>query len=72
MNEQRNLINYTVACVNEFAREHKLSVKEAFHYLLHFHGISFIKENYDIEHTLPFDTVIEDLGIFCKKNGGRI
>lgn len=72
MDEQRNLINYTVVCVNEFAREHKLTIKEAFHYLLRFQGILFIKENYEIEHTLPFDTVIEDLGIYCKRNGGKL
>ena len=29
----------------------------------------FIKENYDVEHTLDFETVLEDLGILCKKMG---
>lgn len=72
MNEQRNIINYTVVCVNEFAKKYKISVKEAFCYLSRFHGISFIKENYEIEHMLPFETVIEDLGIFCKRNGGQL
>ena len=62
-------IGFTVACVNEFANRHRLSSKEAFQYLFQFKGIAFIKENYDVEHTLDFETVLEDLGILCKKMG---
>ena len=32
----------------------------------------FIKENYDVEHTLDFDTILDDLEILCKKNGGTL
>ena len=65
-------IGFTVACVNEFANRHKLSAKEAFQYLFQFKGIAFIKENYDVEHTLDFDTILDDLRILCKKNGGTL
>ena len=70
MNEQKRKIGFTVACINEFASKHGLSIKEAFQYLFQFKGIAFIKENYDVEHTLDFETVLEDLGILCQKNGG--
>ena len=72
MSEQKRKIGFTVACVNEFARKYKLSSKEAFLYLFQFKGIAFIKENYDVEHTLDFETILEDLGILCKKNGGTL
>lgn len=72
MRSQKKVINFTVACVNEFAQQNQLSVREAFQYLFQFQGIKFIKENYEIEHTLPFDTVIEDLEILCKNNGGKL
>ena len=72
ISEQKRKIGFTVACVNEFANKHNLSVKEAFQYLFQFKGIAFIKENYDVEHTLDFETVLEDLGILCKKNGGTL
>ena len=65
-------IGFTVACVNEFANKHNLSAKEAFQYLFQFKGIAFIKENYDVEHTLDFETILEDLEILCKKNGGTL
>ena len=63
-------IGFTVACVNEFAQHHNLSIQEAFRYPFQFKGIAFIKENYEVEHTLDFETIIEDLGILCRKNGG--
>ena len=67
MSELKNKINFTVACVDEFAQKNNLSVKEAFQYLFQFKGIEFIKENYEAEHTLDFGTIIEDLGILCRK-----
>ena len=60
-------IGFTVACVNEFANRYKMSSKEAFQYLFQFKGITFIKENYDVEHTLDFETILDDLEILCKK-----
>lgn len=64
--------NYAVACVNEFARSKSLTSREAYLYLFNFKGIEFIKNNYEIEHTLSFDDVIEDLTIICQKNGGLL
>ena len=72
MSEQKRKIGFSVACVNEFANKHNLSAKEAFQYLFQFKGIAFIKENYDVEHTLDFETILEDLEILCKKNGGTL
>lgn len=72
MSEQRRKIGFTVACVSEFAHQYNLGLREAFCYLFQFKGIEFIKENYDVEHTFDFDTVIEDLSIVCRKNGGTL
>lgn len=72
MSEQKRKIGFTIACVNEFARKYQISSKEAFQHLFKFKGIAFIKENYDVEHTLNFETILEDLGILCKKNGGTL
>lgn len=72
MSEQKRKIGFTVACVNEFANKHNLSAQKAFQYLFQFKGIAFIKENYDVEHTLDFETILEDLEILCKKNGGTL
>ena len=72
MDEQKKKIGFTVACVNEFARKNNLTDQESFRYLFQFKGIAFIKENYEIEHTLDFGTILEDLGVLCRKNGGAL
>jgi len=66
------LINWAVVCVNEFARNRKLTTKAAFQYLLAFGGINFIMEHYEAEHLLSIDDAIDDLGIVCRNNGGSL
>lgn len=68
----RKLIDYTVVCVNEFARKKALHPRAAFLYLYRYKGIEFLKENYDIEHTLSLDDAVEDLEIICRNNGGEL
>lgn len=65
-------INYLVACVSEFAHEFSMNTKDAFRYLYDYKAIAFLKENYDIEHTLSFYDVIEDMTTICRKNGGSL
>ncbi|MBQ2801217.1 MAG: DUF3791 domain-containing protein [Lachnospiraceae bacterium] len=69
---ERKKSNYIIACVSEFARTKQLKPSEAFQYLDQFSGITFLKEHYEIEHTLSFEDVIEDLTLICKKNGGDL
>ena len=70
MTELRKEINYAIACVSEFASRHKLSLQAAFQYLYIYKGIEFLKENYEIEHTLSLDDALDDLFIICRNNGG--
>jgi hypothetical protein len=70
MSELKKKINYTVVCVNEFANRFHISSKEAFIYLDEHKGIEFIKEHYDIEHTLSIDDAVDDLTMICRNNGG--
>ena len=72
MSEQKEKIGFTVACVSEFTQQHNISLQESFRYLFQFKGIAFIKENYEVEHTLDFGTIVEDLEILCRKNGGML
>ncbi len=70
--QQVNKINYIVVCVNEFAARFGMSSKEAFSYLNKYSGVSFLKDHYEIEHTLSIDNAIENLIMACKRNGGHI
>lgn len=72
MSEERKQINYMVVCVNEFANRHNLKIKEAFQFLFQYKAIEFLKENYEIEHTLSLDDALDDMLMICKKNGGML
>ena len=71
MSETKKKINYIVVCVNEFADRYNIPSKEAFTYLFTHQGIVFLKENYDIEHTLSIEDAVDDLTLVCRKNGGN-
>lgn len=68
----QNKISYTVACVSNFANAFNLSKKEAFSYLYNNKAIAFLKEHYDIEHTLSLDDAVEDMAEICRQNGGTL
>jgi hypothetical protein len=70
--QNRKKTDYIVACVNEFARTKALPLKESYLYLQEFKGIQFLDEHYEIEHTLSFDDVIDDLSTVCRNNEGAI
>ncbi len=70
--EERNLIDYIVVCISEFASRYGLTMKDAYTYLRDYQGIDFLQEFYDAEHTLSFDDAVDDLTVICRKNGGTI
>lgn len=65
-------IDYLIALISEFAEAHQLSTQAAYLYLNQFNGLNFADEFYDVNHTLSFDNVVEDLTLYCQKNGGQL
>jgi hypothetical protein len=70
--EMKKQVDYAVVCVNEFAKKNALHPRTAFLYLYNYRGIEFLKENYEIEHTLSLEEAVEDLEQICRNNGGRL
>lgn len=70
--EEMNLLNYIVVCISEFASRYGMHARDAYVYLSQNKGLDFLTEFYDVEHTLSFDDVMDDLTAICKKNGGTI
>ncbi len=69
---KRDVVEYVVIMVSEFARRHLLSVVQAYRYLRLHKGIDFLEQNYEIAHTLPMQDVVADLATYCRRNGGGI
>lgn len=63
-------IAFIVAVVNEFADAFSLNSQQAYRYLDRFKGIDFVDKFYNVEHTQSFEDVVEDLALYCRKNGG--
>ena len=68
----RDIIEYTIALVNEFAKRFKLSDKQAYNYIRLHKGIAFIESNYGIIHTLDFNEAVESVAMFCRRKGGAL
>lgn len=71
-NSSASKISYTVACVSSFAASHNLSKKDAFTYLYNNKAIDFLKEHYEIEHTLSLEDAVADMTEICRQNGGSL
>ena len=72
MYSSRDIIEFIIVIVGEFAKRHEMSDTLAFRYLDKFAAISYLKNNYGIAHTLPFNDVVDSLSIYCKTRGGTV
>ena len=68
----RDIIEYIVAVVSEFASKYNLTDRQAFRYIKFHKGISFLEENYGIIHTLDFDEAVESVAMYCRRSGGTL
>lgn len=64
--QMRKKIDYTIACIGEFARRWKLSPQAAFLYLDRHKGIEFLTDHYEIERTLSMEDAVDDLEMVCR------
>ena len=67
----RDQLEYSVVCINEFARKNGLSRDLACDFLSRYKGLDHLVRFYDVESTMPLEIIIQDLGKICCANGGR-
>ena len=60
----KNKVEYIIAVISEFAAAHSLNTLQAYRY--------FVSRFYNVEHTLSFEDVIEDLTAYCHRKGGAL
>lgn len=70
--EKRNIVQYIVAIVSEFAMQHKLTESRAYRYINFHKGISFIEANYNAIHTLDFSEAVDCVALYCRNSGGKL
>ena len=69
---QKNMTDYFVICVNEFAKRYNIGAKDALLYLYKYEGMKFLEEFYDVQHTLSFDETVDSLTLICRRHGGEL
>ena len=65
-------LEYSVVCINEFARQNGVSRDRACDFLCRYKGLEHLVRFYDVESTMPLDLIVEDLGKVCRMNGGHL
>ncbi len=68
----RDIIEYIIALVNEFAKKFGLSDKQAYRYIRIHKGVAFIEQNYGIIHTLDFNEAVESIALYWRRAGGKL
>lgn len=67
-----DLIHYIVMSLGLFARQYRLTKKEACNYLSRFKGLEFSIDNYEAEHQLSLQDCVDDMAAVCQRNGGGL
>ena len=68
--ELNNRIEYMATCIGDFAAQHAMTPAAAYAVLEKYHGLSFLADCYDIEHTQSIQTAVDDMSDVCIMNGG--
>ena len=68
----RDIFEYIIALINEFAKRYSLTEKQAYRYIRPHNGIAYIEENYGAMHTLSFDDAVESVTLYCRRTGGEL
>lgn len=68
----RDILEYIIALVNEFAKKFSLTEKQAYRYIRMYKGVAFIEQNYGIIHRLDFNEAVDSVALYCRRNGGRL
>lgn len=71
-NNMRDIFEYIIAFVDEFAKRFQLSEIQAYRYIRIHKGITFIIDNYSIMHTLAFSDAVDGVASFCRREGGAL
>ena len=65
-------IPFLTAAVHAFGERFAMTRQAAFNYLHEHKGLAFLIEFYDVEHLQSMDETIDDLIVYCQKNGGKL
>lgn len=72
MDQKKDIAEYLVTFVAEFAKRYNLTDVQAFRYLYNHKAIDLLSTHYGFAHTQSFETMISDISTYCKRMGGAL
>lgn len=70
--QDKNILEFLVALVAEFATRLNISQNDAYNYMRQYHGLDYYFKHYNILHTLSFDENVDDMIQVCANHGGQL
>ena len=67
-----NRIGFVAMIVTLFAKKHRYSEPVAFQYLSRYGADKLLLKHYGYLHTQDYDQVVDDLGEYCRRQGGKL
>ncbi len=65
-------ISFIAMIVAMFAKKHRYSEPVAYQYINKYGGAKLLIDHYGYLHTQDYDQVVEDLGEYCRRQGGTL
>ena len=67
-----NKIGFVAMIVTLFAKKHHYSEPVIYQYLSRYGGDKLLLDHYGYLHTQDYDQVVDELGEFCRQQGGTL
>lgn len=67
-----NRIGFVAMIVALFAKKHRNTEPVAFQYLSRYGGAKLLLDHYGYLHTQDYEQVVDDLGEYCRRQGGTL
>lgn len=68
----KNKIGFVAMIVELFAKRYCYSEPVAYQYLSKYGGDKLLIDHYGYLHTQDYDQVVDDLGDYCRRQGGQL
>ena len=68
----RDIREYLVIFIGEFAHHHHLNVRQTYQYLRQYKALDFLEQQYEVAHTMGFEYMVNAMTEYCKRNGGYL
>ena len=70
--KEKNIIEYLVVFVVEFAKHFGLTEAQSFNYLDQYGAMLLLEQQYNYAHTQSFASIVDDVTQYCQRKGGHL